>query len=307
MRTGIEGTIGAGERSAEAARRRGLGELSRAAIRRFRGADGTSHARALAYQMVFVVVSGFIGLVGLASVLDVDALRGTVVEMAKQLAPGPSGRLIQEAAKQGAGGASAAMVLGLGAALVAGTFAMAQLERSANRISGRREDRPEAKRYATALILALSAGVLVSLGLLVLGGGTAIATGAGWDGSVTDIWHVVRWPLGAALTAAGVFLLFRTAPRERIATDRGLAIGALVAVGLWLLFTLALALYFGLSDGPDQTYGSLLAVIALVLWAGAASIALHLGLAVAVELEGRGTEGVVAVPETEPTAARTVR
>jgi hypothetical protein len=48
-----------------AVRRRGGGELARSSVKRFREADGTSHVRALAYQSMFVLLSGFIGLVGL--------------------------------------------------------------------------------------------------------------------------------------------------------------------------------------------------------------------------------------------------
>jgi hypothetical protein len=53
-----------------AVRGRGGVELARSSVKRFREADGTSHVRALAYQSMFVLLSGFIGLVGLASAFD---------------------------------------------------------------------------------------------------------------------------------------------------------------------------------------------------------------------------------------------
>ena len=275
---------------------RSAGETARRAIARFRAADGTSHSRALAYQIVFVVISGFIGLVGLASVLGIDVLRRTVVEMATQLAPGPATRLLEGAVRSGSSGAGAAAVLGLGSALVAAVFAMAQFERSGNRIAGRREDRPTARRWTVATGLALSAGLAIAAALLVIGGGEAIATGAGWKGGAATVWSVVRWPLGALLATIGMYVLFRAAPAVRLAGTRGLVVGALVAVVAWLLFTLGLSLYFSSGGAQREAYGSLLAVIALILWAGVTSLAVHLGMAVAAEMGDSGASAV-SVPE----------
>jgi YihY family inner membrane protein len=279
-----------------AAQGRGAGELARRAFRRFREADGTSHSRALAYQTVFVIISGFIGLIGLASVLDVRAVRRTVIEMATQLAPGPSTRLLEEAVRNGSSGAGTAMVLGLGSAFVAGIFAMAQLERSGNRIAGRSDDRDTAHRWLVAAGLAVSAGVAIAAGLLVIGGGQAIATGAGWEGGAATAWAVLRWPLGIALATVGVFVLFRAAPSARLAGTKGLVIGSVVAVSIWLVFTLGLSLYFSSGGAQREAYGSLLAVIALVVWAGATSLAVHLGLALTAELGDSGASAV-SVPD----------
>ena len=288
-------------------RPQGGSEFARSSVKRFWGADGTSHVRALAYQSMFVLLSGFIGLVGLASDFDLPRVRGIVEAMADRLSPGPSGRLLREAASQGASGGRSVMILGLLAAVLAGTLAMAQVERSANRLAGRSEDRPFGERYGVAFVLALSAGVLLAAGGLALAGGRAISEGLGWESAALTIWTVVRWPLGVAVTAVGVYLLFRTAPRERIGSPTALAVGTAAAVVLWFLFTVALGLYFSLSG--NSAYGPLLSVIALLLWSSLSSLALHLGVAVTAELgdgESR-SKGLVRVPEGVPggSASRT--
>ena len=61
--------------------------------------------------------------------------------------------------------------------------------------------------------------------------------------------------------------------------------GTAIAVVLWGLFTGLLSLYFAMSNSADQAYGPLLSVIALLLWAGLTSLALHLGITACVELE----------------------
>jgi uncharacterized BrkB/YihY/UPF0761 family membrane protein len=261
------------------------------AIRRFRAADGGSHTRALAFQTMFVAISGFIGFIGLVSVLHLPAIRNTVTSLAQRLAPGPSGKLLSEAAKQGATSGGTAMLLGLFAALVAGTLAMIQVERSANRLWGVREDRPTGSRIGRAFVLAVSAGILLAVAGLVLGAGRSIGHGVGWQGTAGTVWSVLRWPLGVAIGAAGTLLLFRWAPRERAASKRAERTGAVVALALWVVFTAALGLSLSMSSSSD-TYGPLLAIVALLLWSALASLALHLGLAVTGEMGGARGEPV---------------
>lgn len=282
-------------------RRRGFGRMAGDVARRFRDADGTSHTRALGYQGTFAMLSGFIGMIGLASVLGIDAVRSTMVEMSKTLAPGPSGQLLQEAARRSSGGSAA--FFGLGAALISGTLAMAQIERSANRLSGRTNDRPGIRRYAVAFVLALSAGTLAAIGSLALAGGQAIATGFGWEGAVSDAWMVLRWVLGIAAAWAGLYLLFRWAPDQPLGDRATRMTGVLVSLVLWVVFTVALSVWFAVSS-TAQTYGPLVTVIALLLWAGATSFALHLGMAVTAELAGERparTAAGGAMPERDAT------
>jgi uncharacterized BrkB/YihY/UPF0761 family membrane protein len=284
-------------------RRRGLGTLIGDVTRRFTRADGSSHTRALGYQGTFALLSGFIGLVGLASALGIQTLRATMVEMSKGVAPGPSGELLQQAARQSSGGGTAALV-GLGAALISGTLAMAQIERSANRLSGRIQDRPAVHRYLVAFVLALSAGTLAAVGLLILAGGQAIATGFGWEGAVSDAWMVLRWIVGAVAAWAGLYLLFRWAPDRPLGGRGPRMAGVLVSLVLWVLFTVALSVWFSVSSS-SQTYGPLVSVIALLLWAGATAFALHLGMTVTAELAGQ-PDGTAAASGDATERERTV-
>jgi uncharacterized BrkB/YihY/UPF0761 family membrane protein len=270
-----------------AAAGRSAGHLTADVIRRFRDADGTSHARALAYQTVFITLSGFIGLVGLASVLGLGEIRRTVQHLATSVAPGPSGRLLQEAAQQGASGGAAVALIGLGAAWLSGMFAIAQVQRSADRMAGigQEQERSGAAKYGRAAALALPVGILLGVGGLVLAGGSSIVEGFGLEGAADTIWNVARWPLGALLVGAGLLLMLRVAPSRPLGTSRRRMAGAGVALALWTLFTLLLSLYFSMSTTTTRTYGPLLAVVALVLWSGLTSLALHLGIATTVELD----------------------
>lgn len=262
----------------------GWGRILRNALGRFITADGTTHVRALAYESAFIILSGYIGIVGLASVLDADVLRGVVQELGRTISPGPAERLLVEAAEQGAQSGAGAAIVGLAAALGSGTLAMAQVERSANRLAGSNEDRPIVRRYAVACVLAATVGVLFLLGALILGAGSALPTGLGWTDEFVRVWAFVRWPVGVAIVALAVTLLYRFAPRTRLGPRRAVVGGSVVAVILWVIFTGLLSLYF--SFRSSSPYGPLLSIIALLVWSMLSSLALHLGLATACALSG---------------------
>jgi YihY family inner membrane protein len=268
-----------------AAPARSAGTFLKDVVRHFRRADGTSHTRGLAYQVMLVVIPGLIALVGLASMLHIAEVRSTVQHLVEMVSPGPSGKLLTEAAAQGASGGTTAAIVGLIGALIAGMFAVAQVERSANRLSGLDHDRPTAKRYGLAFLLAIPVGILLSAGVVLIGAGGPVVDGLGLEGGARVVWEVARWPLGLLVAGAGIMLLLRVAPVRRLGSTRHLMAGTAIAVVLWGVFTGLLSLYFALSNSTSQTYGPLLAVIALLLWAGLTSLALHLGITACVELE----------------------
>jgi uncharacterized BrkB/YihY/UPF0761 family membrane protein len=266
------------------ASRRGWGRILRDALERFVAADGTTHARALAYESAFIILSGYLGIVGMASVLDAGVLRGVVQELGRTISPGPAGRLLVEAAEQGARGGATAAIVGLGAALGSGTLAMVQVERSANRLAGSNVDRPVGRRYVIACVLAATVGVIFLVGALILGAGRALPAGLGWTEEFARIWAFVRWPIGIAIVALAVTLLFRFAPRTRLGSRRAVVGGSVVAVILWVVFTGLLSLYF--SFRTSTPYGPLLSIVALLVWSMLSSLALHLGIATTCTLSG---------------------
>ncbi|WP_336207238.1 YihY/virulence factor BrkB family protein [Nonomuraea sp. LPB2021202275-12-8] len=271
-------------------RKYGGWHLTRDSLVRFRYGDGMSHSRALAFQICLAIIPGAIALVGLSSVTDQEQL-GQVLELTlSRLAPGDGAAAVTEALGSGHRTRDAlALWLGLATTLVALTTAMAQFERGANRIYGVERDRPFHRKYARAALLALVAGVTMITGFTVMVGGGAIGEAMtevfGWGGGTQQAFALARWPLGFLLALVSTVTLFRASPRRRQPGHTWLAFGALVALALWTLFTLALALYTANNSTFGDTYGPLTAVMALLLWSFLSSIALFLGIAFAAQLE----------------------
>jgi YihY family inner membrane protein len=271
-------------------RRTGWAQLAKDSFRRFRAADGFSHARALAYQVTLTLLPAVIAAVGLATAVRASRFRQIIVQTVDRMAPGPAGQLITEAVEQGAKSATrggvAALVIGALAALASASLAMGQIERGANRIYGVERDRPTTQKYRNGFRLACSAGVLVVLAFVLIVAGSDVAKATGLSGVVRGLWTVLRWPLSIGFAVAAFAVLFREAPRRRQPSWSWLAVGSGLSVLLWLLFTGLLALYLDASSGTfGQTYGPLTGMIAVLVWAFLTALALFLGVAFAAQLE----------------------
>ena len=172
-----------------------------------------------------------IAVVGLAAALDQDSFSRVVQATIEDLAPGAVGEILTDALQQGTGAARAesgetALVAGAHRRAVAGTTAMAQVERGANRIYGTERDRPFLRKYLTALRARAAGGLLALLSFVVLVGGSAIRDAAGWGDTIDTSGRSCAGRSGWRSSIASVALLFEYAPRRRQPEPSWLAFGA---------------------------------------------------------------------------------
>ncbi|KOT37267.1 ribonuclease BN [Streptomyces caelestis] len=277
---------------------------------RFRYADGFSNARALAFQFVLGMVPFTVALVGLATSVHTESV-GRVIELTLgRIVPGASADIVEDAfggtrrSARDDFGSELALWLGLGFALLNLASAMGQIERGANRIYGIERDRPFPRKYGRAVLLALTAGLPLVLGFVVLVAGDAVGDavvrvtggsgGAGW-------WTVLELPVGLALAWVASAVIFRWSPRRTQPGYTWLAFGSAVHLLLWVAATWLLALYVEGSGAFGTLYGPLTAFIALLLWAYLTAVALFLGIAFAAQLEAaRAGVDAAVLPDPGP-------
>ena len=277
-----------GDDAVQTLERTGRWTLVRDAFKRLRYADGFSHARSMAYLTSLVFLQAVIALVGLASALRSGGLSNIIVKTLRQIVPGPAGKLLTDAVQQAhrAGSAhhSLALSVGLAGALITGTTLMGQIERALNRIYGVEQDRPTAKKYGRAFLLAITAGLLFLAAFAALALGRAIGSSLS-NHSTSTVWNVLRWPSALGLLIAAIALLFNWSPRRHQPGWSWLAFGAIVSVISLAIVTVALDAMFQISSTFGKTYGPLAGIIALMFWAVLASIALLYGAAIGAQLE----------------------
>jgi len=221
-----------GDDAWETLRTTGRMKLAGDAFRRFRASDGTSHARSLAFLTSLLLVQGVIALVAIGSMLKTGTLTTFISNTFRSIAPGPAGKVFSQAVAQAhqAGNSNNAgpVLIGLAISLtITAASLMGQVERGLNRIYGIEQDRPTPQKYGRALVLAVSAG------LLVIGAFVAIAAGNSVGSSLVghtaaSAWNVIRWPLGLVFAAVGIALMFKWSPRRHQPGWSWLAVGSLL-------------------------------------------------------------------------------
>lgn len=135
--------------------------------------------------------------------------------------------------------------------------------------------------YALTFVLILLAALTLAL-LVVLPAILAIFPFGDVLGTLAN---VARWPLGLAAVMFGLGLLYRYAPNRRVARPSWVTPGALVAVFLWLVGSLAFTAYLSRFGNYNETYGALGAVAALLMWFWVSALAALLGAIFNAELE----------------------
>ena len=257
------------------------------AFTRFRQADGTSHSRSLAFATSLVLVQALVVLVGFAAAFGHSGITSTIVETIRSAVPGPASDVLADAVRQanrvGHENRFLPLTIGLIGLLLTATTAMGQMERGLNRIYGIERDRPTARKYGLALVMTLTVGTGLGIAFLMLGFGRSIGSSWGHDARVA--WDVLRWPAGLALIAICFAVLLARSANRRQPGRAWLAFGSGVAVALWALSTIGLALAFRLATTFGQTYGPLAGIVALQLWTFLSSFSIFYGVSVAAELE----------------------
>ncbi len=270
-------------------RRHGGLRLLKEAFARFRYGDGFSHSRALGLQLALAAVPLVIAFVGLSRTLNTASLGDVLQHTLLSLAPGGSGQLFRNTLTRptliGEDRDELALWLGLLFAVTTLTTAMGQLERGANRIYGVQRDRPSARKYGHALLMAVIAGIPAMIGVVLLLAVNAFADAVEAQyGIDDDVVSAVGLPLGVVLIVGALTVMLKSSPRRQPGLS-WLAVGALIAVTLWLLFTVLFASYLQISNNFSVVYGPLTGIMALLLWGQFTAMAVLFGLAFAAQLE----------------------
>jgi membrane protein len=190
--------------------------------------------------------------------------------------------------------------LGLLAAIWAASSGMNALGQSLNAAYDVRETRPWWKVRLISIALTLTLSTLITSALvIVLAGGRAghsLATLIHEGRAFAVSWRILQWPIALAFVFITFALIYHFAPdlaakrrqRRLAASDyrrRWVSPGVLVAVALWLLVSLGFRLYLHFFNSYTATYGSLGAVISLMLWFYLTGAAILLGGEINCELE----------------------
>jgi membrane protein len=178
---------------------------------------------------------------------------------------------------------------GILAALWAASNGLGAITESLNTAYDLKETRPWWKQRLTSIGLTVALSILIigALILVVAGGHIAewLAAHYGLGPVFPTGWKIIQWPVVLACMTFAFALIYYLAPDFREQAWQWLTPGAVIGVVLWLLVSLGFRVYLHYFNSYNATYGSLGAVIILMLWLYFTGAAVLIGGEVNSEIE----------------------
>jgi membrane protein len=112
-----------------------------------------------------------------------------------------------------------------------------------------------------------------------------------------DVLGLVRWPILAGIVTLALAIVYRYAPNRAERKWEWISWGSVAATALWILGSIAFTIYVSKVGSYDKTYGSLGAVIILLLWFYLTAYVILAGAELNAEIERQTTRGAVCSPD----------
>jgi membrane protein len=252
----------------------------------------TNIAAALAYYAFLAIPAALMVSLGLFSLLaDPNAIQ-TLLDKLGDVAPAQAIELIEGSLtrmSENSGSSFAVLGVGLAVALWSLTGAMQNLMWALNLAYDREESRGFLRRRVVALAMLTFAflGFVLMLGVLILGPHLSrwFGEALGAETPVRWAWLLGQWPLlivGLVVVFAGILYFGPNIEHPRWSF---LTFGSALAVVVWLLVSAAFAIYTSQFGSYNKAWGSLSAVVVMLIWLWLSGLALLFGAEVNAEAE----------------------
>ena len=246
-------------------------------------------AAALAFYLLLALFPALILVMSAIPYLPIPRVDEAIMDLLRQLLPAQAYGLVDEVITQvlenRRGGLLSFGALGTLWAASSGMYAIMQ---QLNVTYGVKEGRSffRARALAMGLSVLFGALMLLAFSLVVVGGFAQewLHRYVGFDELVLTVFAAVRWTIVVLAVVLAFSLMYWLAPNLRGRRFRMLTVGGAVATGMLLVASVGLALYVQNFAHYDKVYGSIGAVIALMLWLYAAGLSLLVGSEVDVLL-----------------------
>ena len=255
----------------------------RAAVAEFQRDDALGLAAQLAFYLILALFPFLLVLVSLMGTFSSPELADQVLGYFREVTPQQVYEIIDSYLHDIIAGnrpAPGLFSVGLVIALWSASGAFAALINALNKAYDVEETRPFWKVRGIALLMTLGLSVMIMIGVLLLVAGPPIGRGIadllGLGEIFTLVWSVVQWPVALSLMVITVALLYYFAP-DAGQPFRWITPGGLIGVLLWVLASVIFRFYVSNFGSYDATYGSIGAVIVLLLYLYISSLTILFG------------------------------
>ena len=247
----------------------GAGELIKCAVKEFNADEMPTYAAALAFQALFSLFPFLLFLMALISFFDLQPFFDWLRDQAALLLPAQAmeqvDKVIVQFQTQKAGLFSFAILVALWTASAGVRSMMVAM----NRAYDVPEGRPLWKLYplSTLYTLGIAAMLLSASALMVVGPSLMgrLAGLIGFEAYLVVLWTWLRWPVAILLLVVAVAVIYYVTPDVQ-QEFRFITPGSLLAVLVWIAASLGFGMYVQNFADYNATYGSVGAIIVMLLY-----------------------------------------
>lgn len=259
--------------------------------------DLINRAYELAYNFLLAVFPMLLFLLGLLGLLasEGSSLRIDLFYYFQLVLPPAAYQVllhtVQEVTPTTSGGK---LTFGLLFALYSGSSGMTQLMSTLNAAYEVREARSWVRVHLISMGLTLAMSVLLIVALFLILAGGHVVTSLGHDVGLNQAAYVaikiLQWAFALGFVVFTFAVIYYFAPNVEEQHWYWLTPGSVVGVAVWVLASAALRVYLHFFNSYSRTYGSLGAVIILMLWFYVTGLAFLIGSQINATIEHAAAE-----------------
>lgn len=275
-------------------RNAGVWTVLKNTARNFSDNDLSTYAAALAYRALFSVFPFILFLMALLGFLHLPAFFDWLREQAALALPPVAMQQVDPVIDQLQRSQGGLMSFGILLALWTASIGVRALMNAMNKVYAVVESRPSWKLVllSVAYTIGLAFMMLLAAGFMTMGPQIMswIAAQIGMEQILVAVWAWIRWPLAIFLLMLAVALIYYATPD--VEQDfRFITPGSVVAVVVWLAASLGFGIYVQNFADYNATYGSIGAIIVLLLYFYISAAVLLLGAQLNAVIEHLSVEG----------------
>lgn len=238
-------------------------------------------AAVLAFFFLLAIFPAAIFVLSLLPSLSIPHLQEAILDLLRQVLPQQSANLFDGTIHYAdSGGRGGLMIFGLVFTLWSGSSGVYALMEQLNVICDIKDRRPYWKARGIAILLLLFFSLLAigSLSLVIFGGSVQswFASMIDWSQPLRIAFATLRWIILAAALLLALAVAYRFGPNVE-SKFRFISPGNVVAAVLIALASVGFRIYVSTFGHYSAMYGSLAAIVILMMWMYLAGIALLLG------------------------------
>jgi membrane protein len=249
--------------------------------------DVFGRAAQLAYYFFLALFPFLIFVIASLSVLGAaDRGRELLFRFSAQALPPPAFNLVAKTFDEIIGSSGPLkMSFGIVASLWSASMGMSAIMDTLNAAFKVKETRSLFRQYAVAIGLTVGIALLLIVSVVIVVFGDAIINVLSLGNVIAITWRIAQWPLVLALILLAFAVIYYFAPNLPNRRWHWLTPGAILAVTLWMVVSFGLRIYLHFVSTYSVAYGSLGAVIVLLLWFYLSGVAVLSGAVLNAVLE----------------------